>query len=69
LEVTKSELIERLVMEHPHLSEREVELTVKSMVEHMREALARGERIEIRGFGSFPFTFSSSPDRAQSEDR
>ena len=53
LEVTKSELIERMETEQRHLSGRDVELAVKAIVEHMREALARGERIEIRGFGSF----------------
>jgi len=55
--VTKSELIERLEREQRHLSGRDMELVVKAMVEHMREAFARGERIEIRGFGSFSLHF------------
>ena len=55
--MTKSELIERLETEQRHLSGRDVESAVKAMVEHMREALARGERIEIRGFGSFSLHF------------
>ena len=55
--MTKSELIERLETEQSHLSGRDVELAVKAMVEHMCEALARGERIEIRGFGSCSLHF------------
>lgn len=51
--MTKSELIERLIDLHPQLSVKDVELAVKTMLDHMTEALAEGERIEIRGFGSF----------------
>lgn len=51
--MTKSELIEHLIDAHPQLSVRDVELAVKTMLDHMTEALANGERIEIRGFGSF----------------
>ena len=51
--MTKSELIEMLIDQQPHLPVKEVELAVKAMLEHMSEALANGERIEIRGFGSF----------------
>lgn len=51
--MTKSELIERLISEHGQLSVKDVELAVKTMLDHMTEALATGERIEIRGFGSF----------------
>lgn len=51
--MTKSELIERLISEHDQLSVKDVELAVKTMLDHMTEALATGERIEIRGFGSF----------------
>ena len=51
--MTKSQLIERLETARRHLSGHDVELAVKTMVEHLREALAGGERIEIRGFGSF----------------
>ena len=55
--MTKSELIEHLETEQRHLSGRDVELAVKAMVEQMCEALSRGERIEIRGFGSFSLHF------------
>lgn len=51
--MTKSELIERLIEQHPQLSVKDVELAVKTMLDHMTESLANGERIEIRGFGSF----------------
>lgn len=51
--MTKSELIERLINTHEHLSVRDVELAVKAMLDHMTESLSEGERIEIRGFGSF----------------
>lgn len=51
--MTKSELIERLIDAHPQLSVKDVELAVKTMLDHMTEALSEGDRIEIRGFGSF----------------
>jgi integration host factor subunit beta len=51
--MTKSELIERLIDAHPELSVKDVELAVKTMLDHMTDALSTGERIEIRGFGSF----------------
>ena len=51
--MTKSELIESLVKKQSQLGYRDVELAVKTMLEHMGQTLATGERIEIRGFGSF----------------
>jgi len=51
--MTKSELIERLASKQTQLSFKDVELVVKTTLEHMAQALAEGERIEIRGFGSF----------------
>jgi integration host factor subunit beta len=51
--MTKSELIDTLAMKHPHLVLKDVELSVKIILNHMAESLAQGERIEIRGFGSF----------------
>ena len=50
--MTKSELIERLSLEQPHLPPRDVEFSVNAMLDHMRRALVAGDRIEIRGFGS-----------------
>lgn len=51
--MTKSELIERIADNQEQLSVKDIELAVKSMLEHMSQILASGERIEIRGFGSF----------------
>ena len=51
--MTKSELIESLVWKQSQLGYRDVELAVKTMLELMGQTLASGERIEIRGFGSF----------------
>lgn len=51
--MTKSELIEILAKKHPLLPQGDVEAAVKSMIDQMSNALSSGERIEIRGFGSF----------------
>ena len=51
--MTKSELIEILSQRQAHLKADDVDLAVKSLLEMMGGALAHGERIEIRGFGSF----------------
>ena len=51
--MTKSELIETLSKELSHLAIKDVELAVKCMIEQMSETLSTGERIEVRGFGSF----------------
>ena len=51
--MTKSELIEIIAARQTQLSVKDVELAVKTLIEQMSETLASGERIEIRGFGSF----------------
>ncbi len=51
--MTKSELIEIIAAKQSQLSVKDVELAVKTLIEQMSETLAAGERIEIRGFGSF----------------
>ncbi len=51
--MTKSEMIEILSQRQTQLAYRDVELAVKTMLEHMASTLASGDRIEIRGFGSF----------------
>ena len=51
--MTKSELIEVLAAKNSHLNHKDVELAVKSLIEQMSQSLATGNRIEIRGFGSF----------------
>ena len=55
--MTKSELIELIAAKQKHLPAKDVELAVKQMLEIMSDALAGGERIEIRGFGSFSLHF------------
>ena len=55
--MTKSELIERIAQKQTQLVYRDVELGVKTVLEHMSEFLAAGGRIEIRGFGSFSLHF------------
>jgi len=55
--MTKSELIERLAGEQTHLSQADVELAVRCILDQLSRALADGERIEIRGFGSFSLHF------------
>lgn len=51
--MTKSELIERLADKARHLQGKDVEIAVKEILEKMAQTLQKGERIEIRGFGSF----------------
>ena len=49
----KSELIENLIYRFEGIPVKNVEQSVKAIIDHMAEALAAGDRIEIRGFGSF----------------
>ncbi len=51
--MTKSELIEQLMTSYDEVQTRDIELAVKELLEYMAQTLQRGERIEIRGFGSF----------------
>lgn len=51
--MTKSELIDVLAAGQSHLAYKDVELAVRCILDNMSNALASGERIEIRGFGSF----------------
>lgn len=51
--MTKSELIEAIAARQTQLSTKDVELAVKTILDHMSESLSSGGRIEIRGFGSF----------------
>lgn len=51
--MTKSELIEVIAKKQRHLPAKDVELAVKHLLDLMGNSLAAGERIEIRGFGSF----------------
>lgn len=51
--MTKSELIARLAEKNPHLYQRDVERIVTTIFEEISTALARGDRVELRGFGAF----------------
>ena len=51
--MVKSELISKIALTQEGLSFKDVELGVNHLIEHMSKALANGQRIEIRGFGSF----------------
>ena len=58
--MTKSELIEKIAAVQNQLSAKDVELAIKTMLDHMADALARGDRLEIRGFGSFSLNYRSA---------
>ena len=49
----RSELIQKIADENPHLTQRHVERIVNTVFEEIIEALARGDRVELRGFGAF----------------
>jgi len=51
--MTKSELIQRLAEQNPHLYQRDVERIVATIFDEISSALADGDRVELRGFGAF----------------
>lgn len=51
--MTKSELIAALAADNPHLRGADVEVIVATIFDQITTALARGERVELRGFGAF----------------
>jgi len=51
--MTKSQLIERIAEKTEGLTKRQTELVVETIFDSIKDALARGERVEIRGFGNF----------------
>lgn len=51
--MNKSELIEKIAEENPHLSKRQVEFIVNGVFNSIKSALESDEKVEIRGFGSF----------------
>lgn len=55
--ITKSELIDKISTIQNHLAHKDIELSIKSIIEQMSTSLAKGDRIEIRGFGSFSLHF------------
>lgn len=55
--MTKSELIAQLAVRFPQLVAKDADYAVKMILDAMTDALARGDRIEIRGFGSFALNY------------
>ncbi|MBU6369472.1 MAG: integration host factor subunit beta [Burkholderiales bacterium] len=51
--MTRSDLVEELAARFPQLAHRDAESAVKALLDAMGEALVKGHRIELRGFGSF----------------
>ena len=51
--MTKSDLIKRLADANPHLFMRDIERIVSTVFDEVTEALVRGDRVELRGFGAF----------------
>jgi integration host factor subunit beta len=51
--VIKSELVQRIADNNPHLYQRDVENVVNAILDAIGDALARGDRVELRGFGAF----------------
>lgn len=49
----KSELVEKLAAENPHLFQRDIENIVNAILDEIGDAMARGDRVELRGFGAF----------------
>ena len=49
----KSELVQKLADENPHLFQRDIENIVNAILDEVGDAMARGDRVELRGFGAF----------------
>lgn len=58
--MTKSELVEIIASKQAQLSVKDVELAVKTLIDLMSNTLSSGQRIEIRGFGSFSLHYRAS---------
>jgi nucleoid DNA-binding protein len=67
--MTKSDLIAQLAERFPQLVAKDADLSVKMILAAMEEALAQGDRIEIRGFGSFSLNYRPPRDRSKSQVR
>ena len=57
MKINKKELIERISRNQDQLPHRDIELVVKTIINRMIKALSSGQRIEIRGFGSFSLRY------------
>jgi integration host factor subunit beta len=65
----KSELVQTIANRNPHLFLRDVENIVNAIFEEITEALAEGNRVELRGFGAFSVKKPPGADRTQPKDR
>lgn len=55
--MTRSDLIQQLALSQPQLTSKDVELAVRTILDAMSHTMAKGERVEIRGFGSFGINY------------
>src|ERR1700723_4609804 len=62
LAMIKSELVQRISAQNPHLYQRDVEKIVNAILDEIVAAMARGDRVELRGFGAF--SVKNPPARA-----
>ena len=60
MSINKKDLIEIIAKEQDQLPYRDIELSVKTIIESMVNSLKKGQRIEIRGFGSFSLRYRKS---------
>lgn len=51
--MTRAELIEQLALQHPQLTLKDIDLAVRIIIDEMSKAMSKGNRVEVRGFGSF----------------
>ena len=61
--MNRSELILKLAEQNPNLTTKDLELTVKYILDSLSSALAKGDRVELRGFGSFCLNHRSKHNR------
>ena len=54
----RSELIQKIADDNPHLYQRDVERIVNTIFEEITGAMSDGDRVELRGFGAFSVTFA-----------
>ncbi len=55
--MTRSELIQQLALRRSQLTIKDIELTIRTILDELSRAMAKGERVEIRGFGSFSLNY------------
>jgi nucleoid DNA-binding protein len=67
--VIKSELVDRISVQNPHLYRQDAEKIVKAIFSEITGAMARGDRVELRGFGAFFCKVPGRPDRTKSSHR